>query len=52
VAIRAKGGGVEATMKNKCKKCGKMKDFVINKVFHDIDLCSDCIYGLVRKNEE
>ena len=39
-------------MMNKCKKCHQAKDFVRNKLFHDIDLCSDCLYGLVRKNEE
>ena len=37
---------------NKCKKCHQKKDFVKNKLFYDIDLCTDCLYGVLSKNEE
>jgi hypothetical protein len=39
-------------MMNKCKRCNQEKDFVRNKLFHDIDLCTDCLYGVIRRNEE
>jgi hypothetical protein len=39
-------------MMNKCENCKKVKEIVNNKIFHNIGLCSDCIYGLMSKNEE